>query len=65
MKAGIDGGLAKKKEAEAKRKAEEEGTRRSKKEAAALFGIQQQKSPLVLILNRYCVNFQTRIMYKR
>ena len=46
MKAGIDGGLAKKKEAEAKRKAEEKKAQEeAKKEAAALFGIQQQKVP--------------------
>lgn len=46
IKAGIDGGLAKKKEAEAKRKAEEKKAQEdAKKEAAALFGIQQQKVP--------------------
>ncbi|KAG7661545.1 TMA46 [[Candida] subhashii] len=46
MQAGIDGGLAKKKEAEAKRKAEEKrAAEQAKKEAAALFGIQQQKVP--------------------
>ncbi|EGW31286.1 uncharacterized protein SPAPADRAFT_140758 [Spathaspora passalidarum NRRL Y-27907] len=46
IKAGIDGGLAKKKEAEAKRKAEElKAAEQAKKEAAALFGIQPQKVP--------------------
>lgn len=46
MKAGIDGGLAKKKEAEAKKRAEEKkAAEQAKKEAAALFGIQQQKVP--------------------
>lgn len=46
MQAGIDGGLAKKKEAEAKRRAEEKkAAEEAKKEAAKLFGIQQQKVP--------------------
>lgn len=46
MKHGVDGGLAKKKEAEMKRKAEEKkAAEQAKKEAAALFGIQQQKVP--------------------
>lgn len=46
MKSGVDGGLAKKKEAEAKRKAEEKkAAEQAKKEAAALFGVQQQKVP--------------------
>ncbi|EMG46152.1 TMA46 Translation machinery-associated protein 46 [Candida maltosa Xu316] len=46
IKAGVDGGLAKKKEAEAKRKAEEKKAQEdAKREAAALFGIQQQKVP--------------------
>ncbi|KAI3402506.2 TMA46 [Candida oxycetoniae] len=46
MQAGVDGGLAKKKEAEAKRKAEEKkAAEEAKREAAKLFGIQQQKVP--------------------
>lgn len=46
MKLGVDGGLAKKKEAEAKRKAEEKkAAEQAKKDAAALFGVQQQKVP--------------------
>ncbi|EER33344.1 hypothetical protein CTRG_02162 [Candida tropicalis MYA-3404] len=46
IKASVDGGLAKKKEAEAKRKAEEKKAQEeAKREAAALFGIQQQKVP--------------------
>lgn len=46
IKAGVDGGLAKKKEAEAKRRAEEKkAAEQAKKEAAALFGIVQQKVP--------------------
>lgn len=46
IKTNADGGLAKKKEAEAKRKAEEKkAAEQAKKEAAALFGIQQQKVP--------------------
>ncbi|RCK67104.1 Translation machinery-associated protein 46 [Candida viswanathii] len=46
IKAGVDGGMAKKKEAEAKRKAEEKKAQEdAKREAAALFGIQQQKVP--------------------
>lgn len=46
MKQGVDGGLAKKKEAEQKRKAEEKkAAEQAKKEAAALFGIVQQKVP--------------------
>lgn len=46
MKSGVDGGLAKKREADAKRKAEEKkAAEQAKKEAAALFGVQQQKVP--------------------
>lgn len=46
VKANADGGLAKRKEAELKRKAEEKkAAEQAKKEAAALFGIQQQKVP--------------------
>lgn len=46
IKTNADGGLAKKKEAEAKRKAEEKkAAEQAKKEAAALFGILQQKVP--------------------
>mmetsp|Transcript_2516 Transcript_2516/g.2794 ORF Transcript_2516/g.2794 Transcript_2516/m.2794 type:complete len:352 (-) Transcript_2516:150-1205(-) len=46
IQAGADGGLAKKKEAEAKRKAaEKKASEEAKKEAAALFGIQQPKVP--------------------
>ncbi|CAH6720936.1 translation machinery-associated protein 46 [[Candida] jaroonii] len=46
IKTNADGGLAKKKEAEAKRKAEEKkAAEQAKKEAAALFGISQQKVP--------------------
>lgn len=46
MQAGVDGGMAKKKEAEAKRKAEEKkAAEQAKKEAAALFGLTQQKVP--------------------
>ncbi|KAG5418160.1 TMA46 [Candida metapsilosis] len=46
LQAGIDGGAAKRKEAEAKRKAEEKkAAEEAKKEAAKLFGIQQQKVP--------------------
>ena len=46
IQAGIDGGMAKKKEAEAKRlAAEKKAAEDAKKEAAALFGIVQQKVP--------------------
>lgn len=46
VKAGADGGLARKKEAEAKRRAEEKkAAEEAKREAAALFGIVQQKVP--------------------
>lgn len=46
MQQGADGGLAKKREAEQKRKAEEKkASEQAKKEAAAMFGIQQQKVP--------------------
>ncbi|KAK6455793.1 putative translation machinery-associated protein [Scheffersomyces xylosifermentans] len=46
IKAGIDGGMAKKKEAEAKRlAAEKKAAEDAKKEAAALMGIVQQKVP--------------------
>lgn len=46
MQSGVDGGLAKKKEAELKRKAEEKkAAEQAKKEAAQLFGITQQKVP--------------------
>ncbi|KAI5959481.1 TMA46 [Candida pseudojiufengensis] len=46
LQAGVDGGLAKRKEAEAKRKAEEKkAAEEAKREAAKLFGIQQQKVP--------------------
>ncbi|CAK9437862.1 uncharacterized protein LODBEIA_P22400 [Lodderomyces beijingensis] len=46
IQSGVDGGLAKRKEAEAKRKAEEKkAAEEAKREAAKLFGIQQQKVP--------------------
>lgn len=46
VKSGVDGGLAKKKEADAKRRAEEKkASEEAKKEAAALFGVVQQKVP--------------------
>lgn len=46
MTAGADGGLAKKKEADAKRRAEEKkAAEEAKREAAQMFGIQQQKVP--------------------
>ena len=46
MKQGVDGGAAKKREAEQKRKAEEKkAAEQAKKEAAALFGIVQPKVP--------------------
>ncbi|CAI5758381.1 unnamed protein product [Candida verbasci] len=46
IKSGVDGGLAKRKEAEAKRKAEEKkASEDAKREAAKLFGIQPQKVP--------------------
>lgn len=46
MQHGVDGGAAKKREADMKRKAEEKkAAEQAKKETAALFGIQQQKVP--------------------
>lgn len=46
MKSGVDGGMQKKKEADMKRKAEEKkAAEQAKKEAAALFGVTQQKVP--------------------
>lgn len=46
MKQGADGGMQAKREAENKKKAEEKkAAEQAKKEAAALFGIQQQKVP--------------------
>ncbi|RLV93828.1 Translation machinery-associated protein 46 [Spathaspora sp. JA1] len=46
IQAGIDGGLAKKKAEDAKRRADElKAAEQAKKEAAALFGIQPQKVP--------------------
>lgn len=62
IKASVDGGLAKKKEAEAKRKAEEKKAQEeAKREAAALFGIQQQKFHLELIQNLFFVNFSRMV----
>ena len=60
MKAGIDGGLAKKKRPKPRGKPKRRRHKKKQKGSSSFVWYSTTKVPLVLILNRYCVNFSNK-----